>query len=490
MTNQRENMEDIDLNNLFEDIHVKNMVKPFYDYLSSLDSFFTNYSKDSTSSLIRFFDTFNPDDFSEEEFTFSSQALSVANYDESALRGECVVLFSEPVIISEIQCEGIPRTEDEGIVRLISYSKVEKKYKTKRTNHSDGLTPGGLITTYKVHDVILGLVVPRNFGFQSLKFARFRSLLSDYNKLECTERALQNANERSSVEIQKIVSKLRDINLIINDKLEKFNTIQGDIQALEQEKSHTENSIESSKISLDKVRKDLDNTSKEFNKLASGVVEETDRLEVVQAKVKAETSLYIKEDIKLKDLQKESMAVSESLMFTKKELAEAKKEQNATSFDTAGHTAETGIQLKAYYFFAGLTFLGLVFMAIYVYTNGQDFSETLPYLVHVSAWDILLSRLPLITATILIIGGLSGVFFFLMKHIVALNTEKMTMLKAGILAEQITNSLGCKDMTEEQTLEFKRDTKIKLIMQVFSKSEPDTDKNNIIIEALKVMNSK
>ncbi|MGL1958754.1 MAG: hypothetical protein OCD00_15740 [Colwellia sp.] len=77
-----------------------------------------------------------------------------------------------------------------------------------------------------------------------------------------------------------------------------------------------------------------------------------------------------------------------------------------------------------------------------------------------------------------------------MKHIVALNTEKITMLKAGIFAEQITNSLEYKDMTEEQKLEFKRDTKIKLIMQAFSKSEPNTDKNNIIIEALKTMNSK
>lgn len=127
-------------------------------------------------------------------------------------------------------------------------------------------------------------------------------------------------------------------------------------------------------------------------------------------------------------------------------------------------------------------------MAIYVYTNGQNFSDTLPYLVNVSAWDILLSRLPLVTATTLIIGGLSGVFFYLIKHIVSLNTEKMTMLKAGILAEQITNSLACKNMTEEEILEFKRDTKIKLIMQVFSKQDKDT--NNLIIEALKTVSSK
>lgn len=490
MTNQREGWEDIDLNKLFDGINVDSMRKSLNEYLSSLDSFFTEYSWDSPPSLMRFFEVFNPDNFTNDELEFSANALRIANYDDSALRGECVILFSEPVIISDIKCKNIPQNENEGAVRLISYSGREKKFTTKRTSSLAHSIKSLRVTTYKVHEVVLGFVLPRKGDFQSVKIASYRSLHTDYNKLERTERALQNSNDIPRIEMQNIAKKFQSINVVINDSREDFNTVRGDIQALEKEKSHTESSLESSKIALDKARNDLDNTSREFDRLVSSVAEETEGLDVVQAKVKAETSLYKKECIKLEDLQKESKAVSESLTFTKKELADAKREQNATSFDTAGHTAETGKQLTGYYRFAVLTFVGLVCMAIYVYKNGQNFSETLPYLVHVSAWNILLSRLPLITATTLIIGGLSGVFFFLMKHIVALNTEKMTMLKAGILAEQITNSLECKDMTEEQKLEFKRDTKIKLIMQVFSKSEPDTDKNNIIIEALKAMNSK
>lgn len=67
----------------------------------------------------------------------------------------------------------------------------------------------------------------------------------------------------------------------------------------------------------------------------------------------------------------------------------------------------------------------------------------------------------------------------------------MTMLKAAILAEQITNSLDCKAMSEQEILEFKRDTKIKLIMQVFTKNDTELNKdNNLIIEALKALNSK
>tara|TARA_R110001599_G_scaffold305926_2_gene512345 strand:- start:604 stop:2076 length:1473 start_codon:yes stop_codon:yes gene_type:complete len=490
MTNPREDREDIDLNELFDGINIDLMKKSFNEYILSLNSFFTKYTEDSSPSLMRFFEKFNPDGFSNDEVEFSNKALGMANYDHGALRGECVVLFSEPVIISDLLCTNTPTDENEGAIRLISYTRKEKKFTTKRTTHTSYTNKSILVTTYKVHDVVLGLILPRNCEFLSVKIAIYQSLLTDYNKLESAEKALQKASDTPRIEIQNIKNKLQNIEVEINHRREVFNTVQGDIQALEQEKSHTENSLKSSKVALEKARKDLENASREFNNLAGGVAQEIKTLEEVQVKVKSETSLYKKEHLKLEELQQESKAISESLMLTKKELADAKREQNATSFDTAGHTAETGKQLTSYYRFALLTFAGLISMAIYVYTNGQSFSETLPHLVHVSTWDILLSRLPLIAATTLIIGGLSGVFFFLIKHIVALNTEKMTMLKAGILAEQITNSLECKDMTEEHKLEFKRDTKIKLIMQVFSKSEPVTDKNNIIIEALKAMNSK
>lgn len=47
-------------------------------------------------------------------------------------------------------------------------------------------------------------------------------------------------------------------------------------------------------------------------------------------------------------------------------------------------------------------------------------------------------------------------------------------------------------MSEQEILEFKRDTKIKLIMQVFTKNDTELNKdnNNLIIEALKALNSK
>lgn len=48
----------------------------------------------------------------------------------------------------------------------------------------------------------------------------------------------------------------------------------------------------------------------------------------------------------------------------------------------------------------------------------------------------------------------------------------MNMLKASILAEQITGTLGCDlTMTPEKIIELKRETKIELLMKVFSSKE-------------------
>ncbi|WP_299269668.1 hypothetical protein [uncultured Psychrosphaera sp.] len=490
MINQREDMEDIDLSELFSGIDIKNISKPFDEYLSSLDSFFTKYDNGKSPRLIRFFEEFNPDSFINDELKFSAGALLIANYDESALRGECVVLFSEPVIISDIQCKNVPTNENEGAVRLISFKGMEKKFTTKRSTRSGHSIKSSLVSTYKVHDVVLGLILPRRCDFLSVKIAKYSSLLTDYKTLERTEKALQNASDLPLIAIENIERKFHNINVLINSRLEKYYTIQRDIQALEQEKSHTESSLDSSKIALDKARKDLDNTSREYEKLASRVVEERESLDVVQAKIKAEASFYKNEHLKLEGIQKESKVVSDSLQLIRQELNDANREKNLTTLDMVGHSNETSKQLKPYYFFAFITFVMLACMAKYIYTNGESFIEILPSLIQVSAWDILLSRLPLITASTLIIGGLSGVLFFLIKHIVSLNTEKMMMLKAAILAEQITNSLDCKNMTEQEQLEFKRDTKIKLITQVFSKNNSEKDKSNFIMDVLEAVNKK
>lgn len=478
-----------DLNELFSTIDVNKIRKPFDEYLKSLNAFFSHYKAESNTSLMRHFDIFNSKSLDDKNSSFAAESLRIANFDLNSLNGEQVILFSEPVVVSELYCSSVPYDESTNSIRLISYQGFDKKIVTRKSSVHDNNNRVSL-TAYQIHDMALGLILPKAAKFSSVKLSTYQNLLKDHKKLDATQKALQKAQELPSIEIQNITKKFADINMMIRSSAEKMNSVQADIHLLEQERLHNENTIANTQKALIKVQKDHDKVSLNYQKISNELSDKEDQLEDIDGKISASKTLYEKEDQRLKALQNELSQNGSDLAKTKELLAEARKEQNATSFDTAGHSAETKTQLKAYYGFAVLTFFGLVCMAIYVYKNGQNFSDTLPYLVHVSAWDILLSRLPLVTATTLIIGGLSGVFFYLIKHIVSLNTEKMTMLKAGILAEQITNSLDCKDMTEEQILEFKRDTKIKLIMQVFSKQETDKDTNNLIIEALKAVNSK
>lgn len=478
-----------DLKDLFNTIDVSRIKKPFDEYLTALDAFYDMYKPDSSSWLIRHFQKFDLNLLDLKTIEFLSESLSHANYDENALQGEQVVLFREPVLVSELYCSRVHYIDGTDVVRIISNRAFDKKVATKRVSVNLNKT-GESTIAYQIHDFAHGLILPRNAQVLSLKLVTLTKLLTDPNKLDAIQKALKNAQEIPTIIIEDVSKKFSEINLILRSSAEEMEALQSEIRLLEQQRLHLESTITNTQNTLKNVKKDHDNVSLSYQTISSQLLDKEEEIQNLNSEIGVSERLYETEAKRLNDVKGELTQNSNDLASTKKLLAEARKEQNATSFDTAGHTAETKTQLKAYYFFAFLTFAGLACMAVYVYKNGQNFSNTLPYLIHVSAWDIILSRLPLVTATALIIGGLSGVFFYLIKHIVSLNTEKMTMLKAGILAEQITNSLACKDMTEEQVLEFKRDTKIKLIMQVFSKPETDKDTNNLIIEALKAVNSK
>lgn len=476
-----------DLNELFSTIDVNKIRKPFNEYLDSLDALYTTYQADNNCTTFHYYKKFVAESLTQEEIQFVLKALSFSSYDENSLANENVIIFQEPVIVSELRCSTYPHDENSGALSLISYKGLEKKFIIKRTTT---LLNDESVTTYQVHEMVLGIILPKYVDLKSVKFTTYNRLLKEPKKLEAISKALYNSQELPSVEIQNIITKFTNINMMIRSSAKEMDSIQANIHLLEQERLHNENTITNTQKTLIKVQKDHDKISLSYQKTSSELSEKEKQIEDIESKIEVSQKFHEKEEQRLKTIREELTQNSDDLTNTKELLAKARKEQNATSFDTAGHTAETKTQLKAYYRLAFLTFIGLTCMAVYIYINGQNFSNTLPYLVHVSAWDILLSRLPLVTATTLIIGGLSGVFFYLIKHIVSLNTEKMTMLKAGILAEQITNSLDCKNMTEEEVLEFKRDTKIKLIMQVFTKFETDKDTNNLIIEALKAVNSK
>ncbi|WP_220775014.1 hypothetical protein, partial [Shewanella glacialipiscicola] len=474
------------------EINISNTIKSLNEYIVSLDSFYTTYTSDSKNSFLRYYQKFTVDANDKENSQFINEALFFANYDENSLNDDNVILFSSPMIVSELNCTDIPSDEKTSLVRLITFIGSDKKITTKRTLFKKNLFDDKDITKYEVHDVVLGFILPRKCNFHSIKLVSFDRLHTDHNQLERTQKALQKATDDSLIENHNIVEKLNDINSIINLGFEKFSLIEKDIQLLEQKKSYTENSLENNQKSLSQLSHDFELSSKTYEKIQNDISKLTNKLHNLQQQTDVESEKYKREKEKLINVMDESLKANDSLILINKELKEANKEKNLTTLDMVGHSNETSKQLRPYILLTLLTFAGLAWMAQYIYRNGENFVSLIPLLANISTLDILISRLPLVTATILIIGGLSGVLIYLVKHIVSLNTEKMTMLKAAILAEQITNSLDCKAMSEQDILEFKRDTKIKLIIQVFTKNDTELNKNNnnLIIEALKALNSK
>ncbi|GEA61497.1 hypothetical protein [Vibrio comitans] len=493
MESKFEDIKDINVDELFKDIDVSNLTKPLNSYLKTLDSFYTEYSSNHHPALFRWFVDFNPDNFNDGELDFTVKALRKANYDDSALRDEQVILFSQPMIVSEVNCANVPNNKNVNALRLISFIGSEKKFITHKTASSSNKLYAGsnaeLVTTYKVHETALGMILPRNSKFHSFKIASFQSLHTDYDKLERTQKALQDASDRPKIAIQNISGKFNDINGLINTKRSQCNLLDIELNSLGQEQSYLEGSIESHRVHLDKVKKDTDSATRKFDKINNEISDAEDKLEETKAQLKVESNLLKQEKGKLLSLKKDLANEINAVLAVKEELEKAKNDKNTTTLDSLGHSKETEEQLRGYYCYAALTFFCLVCMALYVYSNGQNLNDILPDLVDVNVWDILLSRLPLVAATTLIIGGLSGVFFYLVRQIVSLNTDKMAMLKAGILARQITESLDCGEMSEADKLKMQRNTKIELITQVFAKNENNQVQNKFIVDALKALKS-
>jgi hypothetical protein len=483
-------LDDEDLKKLLSASSGIHILNSYDDYVFCLQSFYTEYRSNNTNLPATHYPKFKIDASDKNTIESVNRVLHRANYDENSLSDENIILFEEPVIMSELYCTSVPDDESTGVVRLISRKGADKKFTLKKATIKASKTREKDVTSYEINDVVFGVILPKDCSFHSVKIAKYSSLLIDHKKLELVNEALLRAQEAPLIEMELIKKNFNKIESAIEIKLDKFEALNGDIKVLELERVSAQSSLENATSTLTKIHTDLAKASTEHASRMAQTLSQSTELEKVKVLLNTELVLLEKEKVKLIKLENETKHTSVLLSQVKNELADANREKNLSNLDMAGHSNETSRQLRPYYALTLLIFAGLSYIATYIYRNGESFTSILPSLINVSAWDILISRLPLIAATALIIGGLSATFFYLIRHIVSLNTEKMTMLKAAILAEQITNSLDCKDMSPQEQLEFKRDTKIKLIMQVFTSAKPELENSNLIIEVLRAANSK
>ncbi|WP_394167398.1 hypothetical protein [Photobacterium piscicola] len=419
------------------------------------------------------------------EFDNVKKIIDESNYNLTTLEKEKVILFNEPIFISSLICS-IENTNIEWFkkqpIRIISGKNIDKKYITDSNYHQDF---NRVICRYIINDIVYGLIFTNILELKTFKYLSIIDFLSNDENLKKMMDAHQDLSNKV-LEFNKSVNEKYDIlTSKIADSENKYNIINSDVDLLSDEQVRLEESKNNYKKILQRIQKDIEQANKDF-KTANIDISNTNKL-IEEREV---TFNRMEKDIKLTH---DALILSRSeLEITQESLRQAKKDTNLISFDMKGFNSESRSQLRYYY---GLAFCVIAFLATvfsFMYRNAQTFETIAAQETKLSLLDILLSRLPLITATTLVIGTLSALLFYLINHIMIVNLDKMNMLKASILAEQITSSLPENDMTDDKIREFQRNIKIELVMNVFSKDTiklKKKDHNELIEKVVDALSS-
>ncbi|QFI37171.1 hypothetical protein FR932_04670 [Moritella marina ATCC 15381] len=394
----------------------------------------------------------------------AKKIITNSNYEINALDGELVILFTDPLYVSMLTCRGKSfRDSKSCMIRLISGEFSEKKFISR---HS--VTSHGREAEYKINDIIRGVILSPSTEFSHASAIDFPLFFSDDIKMNSISDAHKGLSLEAETLRQTIFNQVNDVTSYLDTKTSDYKALVKDMNTATKEKERLEKSNAQNSLILNQIQHDIAKTSEEAAKYQLLKMNAAAEIDGLKASINEHKDIVKSEsrefDVLLKDVADKKI----ELLGLKDEIRTAKKDINLTSLDMKGHSTESQKQLTYYYrlSLAVIVFLAAVFF--FIYSNAETFKVLIDANSKVSPWNILLSRLPLITATTLIIGTLSALLFYLVNHIILVNADKMNMLKASILAEQITGTLSSKGMTDEEIRDCKRNTKIELVMNVFT----------------------
>lgn len=403
------------------------------------------------------------------------------NYDVKALQGENIVLFRKPLFISKLNC-GINIHGDlkSKTVRLLSGKQSEKKFVSHfhRGNRTD---------CYEVNDIIYGMILPPRVNYLSSDAVDFYQFYRDDEVLSNITEAHVNLSLEVSGLQQKVSNNTSDITKALEVKLKSYKVLKSDIETTLKEKNRLENSTNDFEVILVRIKDDIVKETTELENIHTKKSYIISDIEKAKKELDEYKSGIVINDKEINSLAEKLASRREELVGLEAKINDSKRDINITTLDMKGFSRENQKQLQCYFWLGlvSISFLAAIFCLIYI--NASTFAELVDTTTpEVKPWNILLSRLPLITGTALIIGTLSALLFYLVNHITSVNEDKMSMLKASILAEQITGSLPTQDMSEIEIRDFKRDTKIELVMKVFTPKEQKS-KNNLSPELIKIL---
>lgn len=419
------------------------------------------------------------------------QAVSIGDELYTLIRRKegFIIIFNEPVYISSINFTKIASTSELSLsnddeIILIKNDGHKWESILLDTNFNLNEAPPAC----NIHSVVCGVAIPYNYKLDNLQYIPANKLLNT-DVLTELEQSYKTLDIHTMSALNRTKNFEESLNLKVTEKSSQLALLKNEINTFENEAGRLKEGNKAKEDILNKLDKALSENKSQLNVLETQKVSKTadiknKNIELENLDIQKNTAV-----IELTKVKNRLDTENKKLEHLNNDIRDAEKEKDLYSFDMKGFTKEARTQLNIYAVLSALLIgiLGYIFYEIY--DNAKGFLDLIPTIAgkSVSMLDILLSRLPMITASTLIIGAFSALLYFLVNHIIALNKEKMLMLKAHILTEQLNGSLEehCEQAKLDPIL-LKKDIKIEMIMRLFDKeknidTEPKLDKNVIEI---------
>jgi hypothetical protein len=411
--------------------------------------------------------------------TQTKHILDQTNHEMTILENESVVIFSTPLLLSKLICVGgLIGDKKSKTIRLISEHLSQKKFVSDYINTEHG-------NEYTINETVWGVILPTKAVFKEAKILDFKEFFSNEIRLNRVTKAQQEL----LLEIDRLkdtASHYKNEALeFIETKVEDYKIVKNDIKIAINERKRLEDSTGENKEILDRIQTDIDKENKllDIIKREKNNLSETNN--ILDNQIKQNVNKMNKDKKDLDSLNAKATQQKEKINELDEQIVMMRKDINLTTLDMKGYSKESKKQLRMYFWLSLIAMAILTIIFFRIYDNAEAFVNFIDSSKQkIDAWNILVSRLPLITATALVIGTLSALLFYLVNHILSVNSDDMNMLKASILAEQITGSLETTGMTDDQIRDYKRNTKIELVMGVFT-SKHEKIKNNSESEKIK-----
>lgn len=407
-------------------------------------------------------------DLKTEELNSLAQRLQIANYTIDSLSGENVIFFESPVLLTRVELVrensyGVSNSND--VLRLISWVPDTKQVVSGPQRVDRGFKVHSIFDAYQV---ALGLILPAGAELKEIKVIDFSQLFSNSKLLTDLAGIRENLDAQVSVYKDNVKKCSKAIDEGIAFAKNEHEQTNESISILLDERTRIAESLDEISVIKSRLETELDGANKSLVTSRNNLKEIKDDTELALGDLAGARLEVSAEVVKITTLQKKVSLEEGSLTLLESKLEKAQSGIDGYSLNMNGFSKASRMHLWVCYMTMAALLSSLTNIFYQIYGNASSFEGFIDKASSkISTLDILLSRLPLITATTLVIGTLSTLLLFLIKHIVTLHTDKMNMLKSSILTEQVTYSLDCEGKDKEEVAELKRKSKIDILVKVF-----------------------